>query len=91
MPIKHAAEKAMRQVARHARRNRAVKERVKKLVRDARKVFEAKDTAKAKAAVAQALKALDRAVKGGIIKKNTAARRKSGLAKRLNALAKTKS
>ena len=44
------------------------------------------DPAKAKVEHAAAMKRLDKAAKTGVIHKNTAARRKSRLAKRVNAL-----
>lgn len=47
------------------------------------------DPAKAKVELAAAMKRLDKAAKTGVIHKNAAARRKSRLAKRVNALKAT--
>ena len=44
-------------------------------------------TADAKDAVQQAIRTLDRAVTQGVLHRNTAARKKSSLARQLNALA----
>jgi small subunit ribosomal protein S20 len=49
--------------------------------------IEGQDPETAKAAVAEAISALDRAAEKGIIHKNNAARRKSRLMKRLTTLA----
>ncbi|MBI2427038.1 MAG: 30S ribosomal protein S20 [Candidatus Kerfeldbacteria bacterium] len=86
MPNKENAKKALRQSRKRALTNRMKKDAVKRLVKDARAdVTSQKDTARA--SVLAAIKALDRAVQRKLIKKNTAARKKSRLMKRLNALA----
>ncbi|MDR5683562.1 MAG: 30S ribosomal protein S20 [Armatimonadota bacterium] len=66
--------KRLRQNARRALRNRAVRSKVKTLTKRARTSGEA-------AAVAAAVKALDKAAAKGILHKNAAARRKSRLMK----------
>lgn len=75
MPITQSAKKALRQnKRRHARnvaRARAWKEAVK----------QAKKTPQNKEFLARAYQALDKAVKTGVIKKNTASRKKSRLAR----------
>lgn len=84
MPILQQAKKAMRSSARkrvfNVRRTRAMKDVVKE-IRDLVTEGKAKD---AKAKLAAAYKAIDKAAKRGVIKKNTAARKKS----RLSALLK---
>ncbi len=56
---------------------------LKKLIKKSRKAIEAKEE-HAKEKVMETLKALDKAAKKGIIKKNTRDRKKSRLHKRLN-------
>lgn len=83
MAITSSAKKAIRNSARkrvvNVRRVRAMRGAVK----EAREA--SKDPAQDKMAkLSAAYKAIDKAQKGGIIKKNTAARKKSRLAKALN-------
>lgn len=84
MPITKSAKKALRASKRkrvtNIRRTRAAHEAVK----DIRKLLADKDVAGAKAAFKEAQSAIDKAAKKGVIKKNTAARKKS----RLSALLK---
>lgn len=89
MPIKKAAFKALRQSKKRALRNRRVKEELKRSIRASRKLIEAKKVEEAKTAILKSIKLLDRAVSKGVIKKNTAARKKSRLMKKLNALLKS--
>jgi small subunit ribosomal protein S20 len=83
MPIKESAKKALRQVKKHRvlnlARAKAVKDIVKKIKKQA---LTNKD--EAKKLIAQAYQAIDKAAKRGVIKKNTAARKKSRLMKLLN-------
>ena len=67
-------------------RNKAVKSALKTAVRKFREATEAGDSAVAKAAAADASKALDKAASKGVIHKNQAANRKSGLAKQVAGL-----
>ena len=67
-------------------RNVAVRSRVKTLTGTAEEAIEAKDAEKAKTAVTEAISAIDRAVTKGVIHRNTAARRKSNLQQKVNAL-----
>lgn len=80
MPILQQAKKAMRSSARkrvfNVRRTRAMKDVVKE-IRDLVADGKAKE---AKTKLAAAYKAIDKAAKRGVIKKNTAARKKSRLA-----------
>ncbi|MCX6757511.1 MAG: 30S ribosomal protein S20 [Candidatus Nomurabacteria bacterium] len=80
MPITKSAEKAMRGSLRkkgqNDRRRRAMKEEIKKID----KIAKTDKTAVGKM-LSTAYQAIDKAVKKGVIKKNTAARRKSRLAK----------
>lgn len=83
MPIKHAAAKALRKSKKQTAINRTVREAVKDLIRAARKAIAANKGIEAKEIVAKTAKALDKAVRKGVFKKNTAARLKSRLAKRI--------
>ena len=74
MPIIKSAKKAARQAVKRRDNNQAIK----KTIRTALKEFRAKPTAE-KMAVVQS--EYDKAVKKGLMKKNTASRRKAALAK----------
>ncbi len=74
MPIIKSAIKRMKQTI--ARRDRNVS--IKKDIKSATKAFAAKPSA---ATLSKTQSELDKAVKKGLIKKNTAARRKANLAK----------
>jgi small subunit ribosomal protein S20 len=67
-------------------RNVAVKSALKTAVRRVRTAAESGDAAAATTALATASKALDKAASKGIIHKNQAANRKSGLAKQVAGL-----
>lgn len=82
MPVKKAAFKDLRQSKVRAQRNKKVKEDLHYLIKKSRKLLEANDLTAAKEWIAKATKALDKAAQKGIIKKNTAARKKSRLMKR---------
>jgi small subunit ribosomal protein S20 len=81
MPITKGAKKTMRASERkrvfNLRRNRAMKEAVKE-VSDLASAGKAEDAVKA---LPKAYKAIDKAAKRGVIKANTAARKKSRLTK----------
>ena len=82
-----SALKRMRQSEKRRVRNRAVRSRVRTAVKVARTELGTAGT-DARAAVIDAIRALDRAVSKGIVHRNTAARKKSGLARRLAATTK---
>lgn len=86
MPVKRAAIKALRQNRKRRARNLAIKNELKSAVKNARKLLALADKNKAAEAISQAIRKLDRASQKGVIKKNTAARIKSRLAKALNRL-----
>ena len=65
-------------------RNRAVRSELKTLVRRVREAAEAGDKQAAEAAAAKASRKLDKAVSKGVIHKNQAAKRKSGIAIMVN-------
>ena len=87
MPIKNSAKKAMRQTKTRTARNLEVKNKYKAAVKAVRKGIETgeKDLAE-KLRLAQ--KTLGKAAKNGILKKNTASRKISRLAKATKKVAK---
>ena len=86
MPIKDSAKKAVRQTIKHTRRNLIANAEIHSLRVKYRKLVIDKQ-AKESAELARMLsKKLDKAVARGIMKKNTVARLKSRLMKKLNAL-----
>lgn len=72
---------------RNALRNQAIKSRTRTFVKKVVKAVEAKNVDEAKTALQVAYKELDKAVTKGVIKKNTASRKKSRLALKINKLA----
>ena len=88
MPHTHAAAKALRQTKKRQATNRTVKESIKTLTKRARKAVDSKQVDAAKTAVAAAVKALDKAVRRGVLKLNAASRKKSRLVRHLNTLLK---
>ena len=74
-----SAMKRIRQSERRRVRNRAVRSQLRSAVKEAR----AAQGPEQRASIAQAIRALDRAVSKGVIHRNTAARKKSALARRL--------
>ena len=72
---------------RNAQRNKAIKSRVKTFAKKVLSAVEAKNVDEAKAALNVVYKELDKAVTKGVLKKNTASRKKSRLAVKVNALA----
>jgi small subunit ribosomal protein S20 len=81
-----SAKKRIRQNERRRLRNRAERSAVRSSVKSAREALGGKGAESANA-VREAIRSLDRAVTKGIGHRNTAARRKSALARKLNALA----
>ena len=86
MPIIKSAKKELRKGATRHARNIKIKDNLKGIIKKSLKAIEKKD-AKAKELTLAAMKALDKAAQQGVIKKNTARRKKSRLHKRLNQLA----
>lgn len=79
-----SAIKRMRQTAKRRARNRIIRSRLRTAVKAAR-VALASGAEGAREAVLAAIRALDKAVTKGVIHPNTAARKKSALARRLAA------
>jgi small subunit ribosomal protein S20 len=79
-----SAKKRIRQNEKRRLRNRSVRSAVRGSVKNAREALGSK-AADSATVVAEAIRAIDRAVTKGIMHRNTAARRKSALARKLNA------
>lgn len=83
MPNSASAKKELRKSKNRNKRNVKIENKLKDLVKKSRKAIEAKDSG-AKELVSKTLKAFDKAVKSGVIKKNTRDRKKSRLHKKFN-------
>ena len=77
-----SAKKRIKQSLKRRQRNRAVRSTIRSSVKTARAAVTEK-TPQAKEAVLEAIRILDKAVSRGIIHRNTAARKKSTLARSL--------
>ena len=86
MAHSRSAKKRVLVAERNRERNQAVKSRVKTMTKKVLTTVDTKDVEAAKAALSVAYKELDKAVSKGIMKKNTASRKKSRLAAKVNAL-----
>lgn len=82
-----AAIKYIRKSRKNRERNLAVKGNIKKLIKQALKLIALKDKGAA-AAVQAVISAVDKAAENGILHKNTAARKKSRIMRKLNAVSK---
>ena len=85
MPKTKTAEKSARSAARKAERNKAIRSSTRTDVAKAEKLVTGKKSEDAQAAVVQAISSLDKAARKKVIHRNTAARKKSRLMKKLNA------
>lgn len=86
MPIKNAGKKAMRSDVKKAARNRQVRGTFRSAMKAALASITAGDKAQAQKDFVLVQKTLDKAAQKNVIKKNTAARRKSRLTKKIKAL-----
>ena len=85
MPIRKAAEKALRQAKKRTLRNAKVKEGIEYLRRTVRKALESSDVKDAQETGKALVKKIDKAVQNKVMKRNTASRMKSRLMKKINA------
>lgn len=85
MPNSNSAKKRLRQGLKRRARNRRRKDEVKDAIRGFEEALQKGDTATASKSLSTVYKRLDRVAAKGAIHKNAAARRKSRLAKRLQA------
>lgn len=81
MALSSSAKKALRQSQRRRNRNLIYKKKIKDLFKKARFLILTQKTNEAKKLLPELYKVLDKAAKVGVIKKNTAARKKSRVAK----------
>jgi small subunit ribosomal protein S20 len=81
MAITKSAKKAWRQSLKRKARNLIYKTKIKKLIKEVRGLVLAKKIEEAKKLLPQVYKILDKAEKVRVIKKNTATRKKSRIAK----------
>ena len=81
-----SAIKRMRQNEKRRLRNRRIRSRMRTFVRNANALIVNGDKAEAETSVRAAVRELDRAAQKGIIHPNNAARRKSRLMEKFNAL-----
>ena len=88
MALTKSAKKAFRQSLTHKKRNIEKKDKIKGLLHEMKSLVSQKKVQDAQKLLPQIFKALDKAVKTGLIKKNAASRKKSRISK---AFAKTKS
>ena len=84
MPNIKSAKKRVLIAERNNMRNKAIKTNLKTTIKKANAAVEANDGS-ANEAVKEAIKKIDQARAKGVMHKNTAARRKSAMAKKLNA------
>jgi len=91
MPKTKSAKKALRQNKRRRQRNLIYKEKIKKLIKEIRALCAEKKIEEAKNLLPQVYKVLDKAAKVGVIKENTAARKKSKIAKLVSQISATNS
>lgn len=80
MPVTKSAKKALRQSQRRRARNLVYKKKIKDLLKKVRVLVAQQKKEEAKQLLPQIYKALDKAAKENVIKKNTAARKKSKVA-----------
>jgi len=81
MPNIKSAKKALRQSKKRQKRNTRRKNAVKNVIKEIKKLLVGKKQGEALKLVPKAYKSIDKATKKGIIKKNTANRKKSRLTK----------
>lgn len=84
MPITKSAKKALRQNIKRRTRNLGHKNKIKNLIKEIRVLVGGKKIEEAKKLLPKIYKTLDKAAKIGVIKKNTASRKKSRLARLIN-------
>ena len=84
MPITKSAKKAMRKEDRRRAHNLSYKKKIKELKKQLLLLIKGKKTKEAIALLPQYYKTVDKATKVKVIKKNTADRKKSSIAKLLS-------
>jgi small subunit ribosomal protein S20 len=84
MPIKKSTKKSLRQNPRRRAKNILYKSKMKDPIKIAKALVAEKKNDEAKKLLPKIYKAIDKAAKAGVIKKNTAGRKKSGITKLMN-------
>ena len=87
MPNIKSAKKRVKVIEKKTLRNQMIKSVIKTAIKRFDASVEQHDNAAAKLNFAFAVKKIDQAVAKGVLKKNTASRKKAQLAKKLNTLA----
>jgi len=85
-PITKSAKKALRQSLKRRSRNLQKKKKIKDLLKEVRNLISQKKIEEAKKLLPQVYKLLDKTAKAGLIKKNTASRKKSRITKLISAI-----
>jgi small subunit ribosomal protein S20 len=86
MPQLASSAKRLRQSLTRAKNNKLVRDNLDYLFRQFKKAFDVKDKNKAVEYSKKLIQIIDKAAKKNIIKKNTAARKKSRMMKKVNIL-----
>ncbi|MFQ5841936.1 MAG: 30S ribosomal protein S20 [Thermodesulfobacteriota bacterium] len=86
MATHESALKRQKQDEKRSQRNVHIRSTLKTLIKRVRLAVEAKDIDKARTALAEAIRAIDKAKSKGVIHRNTASRKVSRLTKRVNSL-----
>lgn len=81
MAITQSAKKALRQSVRRRAGNIVYKEKIKNLLKEVKNLVSQKKVQEAETLLKNIYKVLDKAAKKGVIKKNTASRKKSRISK----------
>ena len=85
MPNIKSAKKRVEVIKKKTMRNNSIKSGYKTAIKKAEAAIESKNIDEAKVLFSEATKKIDQACTKGVIVKNTAARKKSNLSKKLNA------
>ena len=86
MPNIKSAKKRVKVIEKKTLRNNMIKSEYKSAVKKFEQAVEAGNLEEAKTLLSEATKKIDQACTKGVIVKNTAARKKSNLSKKLNAI-----
>lgn len=84
MAVTSSAKKALRQSLRKKEGNRKIKDDLKKILKEISVLTLQKKVKEAKEILPKVYKTIDKAAKSGVIKKNTAGRKKSRIAKSIS-------
>ena len=90
MPVIKSAKKQMRQTRTRTERNQQIKDAYKLKIKEVKKGVGVLDTKKMQEKLSEGYKLIDKAAKKNVLHKNTAARKKSQLAKLVKEGKKTK-